>query len=124
MQDRSVPAKPIPPAPPSSPGASGERPGLRFARKPKVEQDHPRRIDAERGAAEVLAAWMRRTGTSRDAFGEASGRSGTYVGKMLATEVAIPLDGILALDDSNALSLIREIEQHVIERSRGRRLAG
>jgi hypothetical protein len=106
-----------PPPPPS-------RPGLRFARKPKVEQDHPRRIDAERGAAEVLAEWLTRTGTSRDSFGEASGRSGTYVAKMLATEVALPVDAILALDDRNALSLIRELEQFVTDRSRGRRLAG
>lgn len=110
----------VPPPPGSDPGVSG----LRFAKKPRIEQDHPRRVDAERQGAEVLADWLRKTSTSRDAYGEASGRSGTYVGKMLATEVAIPVDSILALDDNNALSLLRALYDHVRDRSRGRALAG
>lgn len=102
-----------------TPPASGTT--LRFARRPKVRSANPERARVDEDLAALLDVWLRRTRTSRDAFGECAGHSASYVGKVLATEVPMQLASIVMLPERQALDLLDAVRDLIRDRARIRR---
>lgn len=88
-------------------------PGIRFARRPRIAAEFPELYRVDRDLATLLDGWLRRTHTSRDAFGEPACHSATYVSKVLSAEVPMQLRSIVMLARPHAIDLLHEVETYV-----------